>query len=432
MNLEQSKFRKNLILFGVLLSLLPFIYLLFSNEIISDVWYRIANVCGFIGTIFILWQFILGVRGFSKWLTADYDWVIKIHTFLGINGGLFVILHPILETIYYKEDIKFIFQPNFTDTFNKFLTLGKFAFILFLFIWFSSSLLRKALQYRLWLYIHYLSYPMAYFVLVHPLKIGSIIQASPWVFYYWIFICLIFLVILVIKILDIFCLTYKKYTLAEIKNYPGNIFTLRFRPQGNKPVVIKPGQYFYIKTGIFSEAHPFSVLEYDEENEEIIFGIKKLGRFSTYLGNSLPNSIHYIDGPYGEFTFEGHNQEPKIILAGGIGITPFYEVVSQFNSPDTYLFYANKNLESALYRDKFKKLLKGNYYDFIDSKVTPSENVFCEIISANKLKEILAGKNLNEFKFFICGSPGFTNAMISCVLSLGVSKNNIFIEEFEY
>jgi predicted ferric reductase len=273
---------------------------------------------------------------------------------------------------------------------------------------------------------------MALLILAHPLQIGSILQSSFAVFYYWIFICLLFIVIFGVKILDFLCLSYSKYKLIELKDYPGDIFTLKYQPLIKNKIIIKPGQYFYIKTGIFSEAHPFSVLEYSEETGEIIFGIKKLGRFSKHLGNSKTNSIHYIDGPFGEFTFEGHNQDPKIILAGGIGITPFYEVVLRYGTKDTYLFYANKSLEFALYRERFKKLLNNNYFDFVDIPVNPEENVFCEVISAGKIQKILNGKNLNEFKFFICGSPGFTNAMISCILSLGVPKKHIYIEEFEY
>jgi len=223
-----------------------------------------------------------------------------------------------------------------------------------------------------------------------------------------------------------------RYTLAEIKNYPGDIFTLRFRPQAKNPVYIKPGQYFYIKGGIFSEAHPFSVLEFNDKTGDITFGIKKLGKYSSHLSSAPVEETYYIDGPFGEFTFEGQNSDPKVILAGGIGITPFYELVARFGNKNTYLFYANRNTASALYRDKFKKLLDKNHFDFVNEAPSDEENVFCELISTGKIKQLLKNEKLSNLKFFICGSPIFTKTMISCLIELGVNKKSIFIEEFEY
>ena len=432
MTLLESRKRKNLILFFFALSLSPFIYLFFDESSLSNFWLRVANLFGFIGAVLIIWQFILGVRGFSKWLTHDYDWVIKIHTFLGINSVLFIVLHPMMEFMVYQRELNYLFELNFSNTYEAYLSYGKIGFYLFLLVWLSSSILRKAIKYRVWLYIHYFSYLMLFFILLHPLKIGSILQSNILVYSYWILICILAFLIILLKILDVFNITNKRFTLIEIKNYPGDTFTLKYKPLDGKFTNIKPGQYFYIKTPFISEAHPFSILEFNEDTGELTFGVKKLGKYSAGLSNSQVSDIHYLDGPFGEFTFEGHNSDPKVILAGGIGITPFYELVSRFGDSNTYLFYANKNIDSALYRSKFKELLGKNYFDFVIEKEGPKENVFCEIISSRKIKELLNNYNLNEFKFFICGSPGFTKAMIECLKEVGVTRKNIYIEEFEY
>lgn len=432
MNLEIENKRKKAILFLFFISFFPFLLLFFDNSLIDNFWHKFANITGFIGTIFLIWQFILGVRGFSKWLTYDYDWIIKIHTFLGINGALMIFLHPILETIVYKKDFGHIIILNFETEFNIFLSLGKIAFFLYLLIWISSSLLRKALKYRLWLYIHYLSYPMILLVLIHPFQIGSFLEGNILVFYYWMLICLIAVLILIFKFLDIFNITNKKFEVIEVNYFPGDTFTIKYKPVESSFKSIFPGQYFYIKKSYISEAHPFSILEYSDDTNELIFGIKKLGKYSTLLSETKVGDIHYLDGPFGQFTFEGHNEDPKVILAGGIGITPFYELVSQFGNKNTFLFYANKNLDTALYRSKFKEILGKNYFDFILDKLdSPAENIFCEVITGTKINELLIG-DLNSFKFFICGSPGFTKAMILCLKEIGVSRKNIFIEEFEY
>jgi predicted ferric reductase len=321
---------------------------------------------------------------------------------------------------------------NFSNTYQTYVSYGKIGLYLFIVLWFTSAVVRKSLNYRSWLYVHYISYPMLFFVLLHPLQIGSYLQEYSLIYNYWIFIIIASFVFMIIKLSDILNLSSFKYRINEIKNYPGDIFTIKYSPQSEKFLRIKPGQYFYIKKDFIGESHPFSILEYNDDTGEVIFGIKKLGRYSTLLGNSKVGDTHYIDGPFGEFTFEAHNNSPKVILAGGIGITPFYEVLSQFGTDDSYLFYANKNTDSALYRDKFKEMLRNNYFDFVEQKEGEKNNVFCELISAQKIKQLLQHKNLDELKYFICGSPGFTKNMINCLQTLGINRSNIYIEEFEY
>lgn len=432
MSLEKSAKIKKIFYLVVILSILPFLFLFFDTKVYESYLSKSANITGFIGATLIIWQFFLGIRGVVKRINPDYDWSMKIHAYLGMYGSLFVFLHPILLAVDRNNSFQSMIFLNFSTEYQTYVSYGKIGLYLFIVLWFTSAVIRKSMSYRSWLYIHYISYPMLFFILLHPFQIGSYLLEYSGIYTYWIMLVIASIVMMVFKLLDLFNLSFLKFQIKEIKNYPGDIFTITYKPLNNKFLNIKPGQYFYIKKDFIGEAHPYSILEYNDETGEIVFGIKKLGKYSARLGESKVGDIHYIDGPFGEFTFEGHNDSPKIILAGGIGITPFYEVISQFGNDNSYLFYANKNLDSALYRDKFKGLLKNNYYDFVEQKEGDKNNVFCELISANKIKELLSNTNLDQFKYFICGSPGFTKGMVKCIESLGVKRSRIFIEEFEY
>jgi predicted ferric reductase len=432
MNLERSHLTKNLVLGAILLSILPFLLLFFDNQIIDEPIAKLANIFGYIGATVIIWQFIFGIRGVIKRINPDYDWAIKIHTNMGIYGSLFVFLHPIFLKIDRNNSLLAMIMLNFSTPYQTQVSYGKIGIYLFLVIWFTSALARKMLAYRTWLYIHYLTYPMLFFILLHPFQIGSYLQENIFIYTYWLFICGVAITAIILKLLDVLNLSFYKYQITDIKHFPGDIFTITYKPLHKNKIKLFPGQYFYIKNKFVSEAHPFSVFEYNEQNEEITFGIKGLGKYSKQLANSKVGEIHFLDGSFGEFTFEGQNDDPKIFLAGGIGITPFYENIKQFGNDDTYLFFANKNIDQALYRDNFKKILGKNYFDFVLEDLGSKNNVFCELISSQRIREIMSNENLSDFKFFICGSPGFTKTMINCVLELGVPKKNIYIEEFEY
>ena len=431
MNLKRRVLNKQILYIIFVISLLPVLYLFFDNNSVKSFWYKIANITGYLGGVILFWQFFLGIRGVVKRFTSDYDWSIKIHTFLGVFGALFVFAHPILESMIYLRDLRFIFGINFSSSFETQISYGRIAFILFLVVWITSSLFRKKYTYRTWLYVHYLSYPLFFFTLIHPFTIGSYLQNNPVIYYYWVLLCALSAVFVFIKLLDVFNISFSKYKLIEVNQFDGGVYTLKYIPLGKK-IIPNPGEYFYIKNNYFGEAHPFSILEFNEDTGELIFGIKDLGRYTHELSLSKSGEIHYLDGSFGEFTFEGFNDDPKVILAGGIGVTPFYELITRYGTEDTYMFYANSKLSTALYRDKFKKLLGSRYFDFISNEKVGGKNVICSLITTSHLKDILPKDMTNSYKFFVCGSPIFMNSIINCLKEIGVERSQIFIEEFEY
>lgn len=431
MDIKSSQLRKNILILSLLISVLPFVIFFFIDVGVENFWLKSANLFGFIGTVLIIWQFVLGIRGFIKRITPDYDWAIKIHTYLGIFGALSVFLHPILINIVYQKSFIDLFALNFSSTFNSFLSLGKLGFIIYLIVWITSSLARKLLSYRLWLYVHYLSYIMLFFVLLHPLQIGSILNSNTLVLNYWYFLILVSIVSIFLKILDIFNISFTKTKVEDITFFPGEIFVIKYKFVNEIPYLF-PGQYFYIKNSFFGEAHPFSILDYSYEEKTITFGIKGLGKYTKKLMNTKIGDYHYIDGPFGEFTVQAQNENPKIILAGGIGITPFYRLIKDYGNDQTYLLYANQKIDFALYRDKFKELLKGNYYDFISHEKLNGKNIVCDFITTARIKEITTKLNNSETNFLICGSPIFTKSILECLKELKIPKQNILIEEFEY
>jgi len=432
MNLEKSYLIKKLFYLVLIISILPFLYLFLDNSVYESYLSKTANITGFIGAVLVIWQFFLGIRGVVKRFNPDYDWAMKIHAFLGIYGSIFIFLHPILLAIDRNNTISYMLLLNFSNEYETYVSYGKIAMFLFLVLWFTSSLVRKSLSYRSWLYIHYISYPMLFFVLLHPFQIGSYLQEFSFIYTYWILLCISAVLFMILKLLDIFNLSFNKFRITNLTNLNKDIYTITYKPVNEKFSKIKPGQYFYLKKNFFGEAHPYSILEYNDFTGEITFGIKKLGKSSTLLGESKIGDIHFIDGPFGEFTFEAHNEDPKVILAGGIGITPFYEVLTRYGNDQSYLLYANKDLESALYRDKFKELLNERYFDFVEKLEGEKRNVFSGYISSEKISEILKNKDLSSIRYFICGSPGFTKGMIDLLKNLGIKRNKIFIEEFEY
>jgi len=120
-----------------------------------------------------------------------------------------------------------------------------------------------------------------------------------------------------------------------------NVLSYRFpRPA---TFLYKPGQYFFvtIKHEGKELTHPFSFSSSPTEQGYIEF-TKKLSdsAYTAALRTMQTGDWARIDGPYGQFTFEGEYQKIAL-LGGGIGITPFRSI---------YRYAIDKDLKSQITR----------------------------------------------------------------------------------
>ena len=220
-----------------------------------------------------------------------------------------------------------------------------------------------------------------------------------------------------------------KYTVKEVKQYGRDIYAITLIPESKK-LKYTAGQYYYLKIDKYiGEEHPFSLLEY-KENGDIVFGIKNIGLFSQRLSNLKINQTVYVEGPYGVFTKEGQNKEPKIILAGGIGFTPFYELIKGYNNDKTYLFYCNKKIDEAVNIIENKQFLGDRYFNVLDEDNTSGDTIINKRIDIEVIKKNIPDKVYKKANFFICGSPNYISAMQKILCENGIDKNRVFCEEF--
>lgn len=378
------------------------------------------------------WQTLLGFRQISTKISKDYIGVTRLHIALGIYGSVFVFLHPFLQMIAYSETFSFIFIPNFATELGEHVGFGQFAFILFVLLWLTSAVLRNKINYRPWKYLHYLSYPIMLFVFFHAYEIGTFLNSFNLVRLYWFFIVSTYILLLVWKLVDMTGLLKARYVLRSKKEFSNDVFVYEFSPVGKKKLEdIKPGQFVYIKNRTLGESHPFSVMRFNPEGD-LVFGIKKVGKYTESLSKISEGDTVFVDGPYGVFTAEGHNDDKKVVFAGGIGITPFVELVNRHDFGETIFFNANRNIESNKLVSDIKEKLGDRYIDVIAEG--DMQEIEKNIVRGKMTKEIISAHVPQEYlkngKYFICGPKGFMDFIVDTLKEMGVSRDRIFMEEF--
>ena len=83
------------------------------------------------------------------------------------------------------------------------------------------------------------------------------------------------------------------------------------------------GQFAFVNFDAKEGAHPFTITSTWQDDGHITFLIKELGDYTRTLPDYLAiGHTAEIEGPYGQFTFQGAKRR-QIWVGAGIGITPF-------------------------------------------------------------------------------------------------------------
>lgn len=145
-----------------------------------------------------------------------------------------------------------------------------------------------------------------------------------------------------------------KLKLISTKPEASDVTSFIFEP--SEPLKWKPGQFLHytfphqnvddrgIERWFTIAAAPF-------ENHVMVttrFADDRSSSFKTALKNMQVGNVIEADGPEGEFVIEDFTQK-YVLLAGGIGVTPFRSMLLQYthdgNQLQADLLYANRNDE---------------------------------------------------------------------------------------
>ena len=393
----------------------------------------VSALFGYIGTMMLLWMFILGARRISRYFIRDYSVAMKIHNFLGKYGLMLILAHPILVALGYGASILYAFVPNISSDFEIYVSLGKIALFILILIWISSIKLRSKLRYKPWKYLHFLSYFIIPLVLIHIPFTGSNFAISlPAQIYFWLLFSG-YLLFVIYRAYSWFGFDKCKYEIITNEKILDRVYEIKLRPLSNRTAIdIESGQYIYISKLKVTESHPFSVASINNDRTiSIIY--KTYGNFTKKLTNQISGQKIYVSGPYGDFLGEINDSEQNVFIAGGIGITPFIGSILK-NPKNKYLIYANHDIGSAVYHDQLSSALGDKLFDLI-SVDEQGRRLLGRSEQSEKLKQIVRD-NFNpsdkKINYYLCGPKPQVKSFITTLKNAGVISGRIHSETFDF
>lgn len=174
------------------------------------------------------------------------------------------------------------------------------------------------------------------------------------------------------------------------------------------------------------EAHPFSIVNLPDETGRLKLAIRGDGDFTRYLKTLSPEieGIHVkLTRPFGQyhqFLKQHHEDQPLIIVAGGIGITPFISIAQmavQRQQPVTFL-YSTKHEKDAIYLDELTKFNQSDIY-FKHQIGRFSDTQIVDMMQKNGI-------------YLLAGPHAMTKYWRNFLKNRGVADSSIYFEPFEW
>ncbi len=392
----------------------------------------VSAMLGYFGITTLLWSYILGAKSVMGLFFRDLAPVISIHKWLGKYGTIGIFLHPLLITYSYGDGLFYSFVLQTNTQFDSRVTLGRLAFYLVIIIWITSAIVRDQIKFRPWRYLHLLGYIALPFALLHVPSVGSQFEGHVSIKVYYFTLVSTYFVFVLVRVRGLLNLDKTRYTITEHRQAVADdpsVWLVRLRPS-NEAIMPKPGQYVYVKDGMISEEHPFSILDYDQATREIVIAYRTFGRFTKEIAKRQPGDVMLLDGPYGEFTeeIEDEPDKPVVFVAGGIGITPMLRHIMNGKHREQWLFYANRTYASTLLLPQLKARLQQRLVPIFSRElsVTTGDEMghFTAAIASKYLREP------EEYRYYICGSASMMQTVRNELSSLGVPAANIHHEAF--
>ncbi len=209
-----------------------------------------------------------------------------------------------------------------------------------------------------------------------------------------------------------------------------------------KPVgfVYKPGQFVQVKENMPDpdpRGNRRSLSLASSPTEDVLQITTQDGpsMFKQYLHNKkVQDTIEFI-GPLGHFVLD-EGDLPALILAGGIGITPFrsmilYAADKKLSKP-IVLIHSNRNQSDILFLEEFKEAEKRNpNFKLIETLTQETDPNWTG--QKGRITPEFLNTHVPDFKdreLYVCGSVPMVHGVLEMLHSLGLPDEQINREQF--
>jgi predicted ferric reductase len=306
-----------------------------------------------------------------------------------------------------------------------------------------TSIWRRALRipYQVWHVLHsVLGGTIVLAGLVHAFLVDHWLSA-PWVRAVWIGYAAAFLWLAVwVRLVRPLRLWRRPWRVVELWPEPGGSVTVGLEPRhrhGGPPWSFTAGQFAWILPGrvpFTPTYHPFSISS-SALRPRVEFTIKPVGDFTRSIRRLRVGDTVYVDGPHGSFTLERHPGMGYVLLATGVGVTPFLSMLAtladQGDRRPVWLFLGNSS-EDRITGIRQLERLRGRLDLTVVHVISRASEAWPG--ERGRIDAALLARHLpphaRSLQYFVCSREETVRAVRASLAELGVPADRVHSEQF--
>lgn len=433
-NPQQRRFLGyGLIAVSLILTYVLWLWVLWQNDSWYDSkWIYMAKVGSHGAVVLMSWAFLLATRFKPiEWLFGGLDKVYFAHRRVGVAAFAIIWLHPIGLALGMAENwqgaLYYLFVPSTYVRWSG--TVALLAFVLLVILSLATTV-----AYHHWKKTHDWFGAVYVLVIIHgmisPGEIKTYALLTTW---HGIWAALGLSAYVYIRFLYRHMGPLFDYKVSEVREKGDAITEIEFTPQG-RPLRAEPGQFVYIAfdeaDAISDEPHPFS-LSGDPGSRTLRLSIKRLGDWTSDVSKVRIGEQTRVWGPYGHFseTLFQNPGKPAVFLAGGIGVTPFLNLMQskalQKRPGPVTMIYSVPQASQAVYREDLEAYAEKRDDHKVVTHLSNEEG----FINQAYLEKTLSHP-LQDAIYMVCGPAVMMQAMETLLSKAGVPSDFIVMEDF--
>lgn len=157
--------------------------------------------------------------------------------------------------------------------------------------------------------------------------------------------------------------------------------------------------------------------------------------YKRLLNALTPGSEIKFAGPSGNFILHTDINIPAVLIAGGIGVTPFYSMIKhaieQNSKQHLHLFYGNQSSQTTALLKELNDLANQHpHFNITTTLSNPEENWQGEtgFITDSMIKKYIS--DIHAPIYYVCGSPAMVESLKQTLLEMGIDTEKIKVEDF--
>ena len=210
-------------------------------------------------------------------------------------------------------------------------------------------------------------------------------------------------------------------------------YTFRFIDPSH--VQYLPGQFFLVKIHDGPEIFRAYSISGMGDGREVRMAIKRVpdGYGTSIIFDSFTVGTEVVlEGPMGQELLIKPTADKVLLVAGGIGITPFVPILRELakTNKEVKLVYGVNTLDDLLFEDTLSALAEeSTLIEYIQVVTNPPEGYTgLKGFVTDAIKKLDLTLDLSEYTVYMCGSKAMVEATTRTLASLGVPAENIFAE----